>query len=369
MQSFENKIQSAILAGKIPGAVTVARHGSGSYSYSKAHGLHSLRLGASEPLETDGVFWIASCTKLLTAICALQCVERLQFTLDEDVARLLPELKDLEILQGFDPESGAPRLSKATGYITLRQLLTHTSGLAYDKFTPELMKWRVSRGETASLTAGTIEYRYKIPLMFEPGQGFIYSTGLDWAGKMIERANKMTLEQYMQRYIMAPLNLKDLTFHIEKSPSLLSRYVDMAAREGGETPFGTPMNPNGAVVYSEDKVWTQDQTDDCGGIGAYITIPSYQKIVHSITVSDGKLLSSKMNDELFKGQLSDTQLAIVHAALQIDDMRPIIATGLSKDIKLDHALGGMIVEEDIIGRRRKGTMHWGGFPNLFLVGR
>lgn len=96
----------------------------GSYYYSKAHGLHSLKFGASEPLKTDGVFWIASCTKLLTAICALQCVENLQFTLDEDVARLLPELKDLEILQGFDPESGAPILVKATGYITLRYILS-----------------------------------------------------------------------------------------------------------------------------------------------------------------------------------------------------------------------------------------------------
>lgn len=95
----------------------------GSFSYSKAHGLHSLKADASEPLKTDGMFWIASCTKLLTAICALQCVERLRFTLDEDVARILPELKDLEILQGFDPESGAPILVKATKYITLRYLL------------------------------------------------------------------------------------------------------------------------------------------------------------------------------------------------------------------------------------------------------
>ncbi|QSZ29636.1 hypothetical protein DSL72_004152 [Monilinia vaccinii-corymbosi] len=369
MQSFENKIQSAISAGNIPGAVTVASNKTGvvspgSFSYSKAHGLRSLKTGASEPLKTDSVFWIASCTKLLTAICALQCVERLQFTLDEDVARLLPELKDLEIIQGFDPESGTPKLVKATKYITLRQLLTHTSGLAYDKFTPELIQWRASRSETASLTAGTIVHRYRTPLMFEPGEAFQYSPGLDWAGKMIERANKMTLEQYMQRYIMAPLNLEDLTFHIEKHPSLISRCVDMASREGGETRFGTAANPTGAVVYSEDKVWTQDQTDDCGGIGAYITMPSYQKIVHGITVSDGVLLSPEMNSELFRGQLSDRQLTTVRAVLQVDDMRAVMAPGLAKDTKVDYALGGMVVLEDIRGGRRNGTMHWGGLPNL-----
>ncbi|ESZ98827.1 hypothetical protein SBOR_0796 [Sclerotinia borealis F-4128] len=364
MQSFENKIQSAISAGKIPGAVTVASKKSGSFSYSKAHGPHSLKDDASEPLKTDGIFWIASCTKLLTAICVLQCVERLQFTLDEDVARLLPELKDLEIVQGFDPETGAPKLVKATKFITLRHLLTHTSGLAYDHVTPELIQWRASRGETCSLTAGTLVHRYNTPLMFEPGEAFQYSTGLDWAGKMIERANNMTLEQYMQRYIMTPLILEDLTFHIEKHPSLLSRYVGMTSRKGGETPFGNPANPTGAVVHSEDVVWTQDQIDDCGGIGAYISMPSYQKIVQSITISDGKLLNPASNNELFKGQLSDTQLAIVHAAFQIDDMRAIMAPGLPKETRADYALGGMIVTEDVEGRRRKGTMYWGGFPNL-----
>lgn len=92
----------------------------GSFSYTKAHGLRSLKVGESEPLKTDAILWIASCTKLLTAISALQCVERGQFTLDEDVARLLPELKDLEVLQGFDAQSGAPKLVKATKYITLR---------------------------------------------------------------------------------------------------------------------------------------------------------------------------------------------------------------------------------------------------------
>ncbi|KAI9648718.1 hypothetical protein NHQ30_003358 [Ciborinia camelliae] len=337
----------------------------GSFSYSKAHVPHSLKPGASEPLKVDDIFWVASCTKLLTAICALQCVERLQFTLDEDVARLLPELKDLEILQGFDPGNGAPKLVKATKYITLRQLLTHTSGLAYDLFTPELRQWRESRGETASLAAGTLVHRYNTPLMAEPGEAFQYSTGLDWAGKMIERANNMTLEQYMQKYIMTPLNLEDLTFHIEKHPLLLSRYVVMASREGGATPFGTPMNPTGAVVYSEDKVWTQDQSDDCGGIGAYITMPSFQKILHSITISDGKLLGSAMNNQLFKGQLSDKQLAIVYAMFQDDEIRGVMGPGLPKETKADYALGGMIVTEDVEGTRRKGSMYWSGLPNLY----
>jgi CubicO group peptidase (beta-lactamase class C family) len=182
---------------------------------------------------------------------------------------------------------------------------------------------------------------------------------------MIERANNMTLEQYMQKYIMAPLGLQDITFHIANHPSMLSRYVAMATREGGENLFGTPANPTGAVVYSEDKVWTPDQPDDCGGIGAYASMADYQAILHSITTSDEKLLSPAMNDELFREQLSDAQIAGVQAMFQVDEIRSIMAPGLPKETQANYALGGMIVKGDVAGRRRKGTMHWGGMPNLY----
>jgi hypothetical protein len=101
-----------------------ANYISGNFTYTKAHGPRSVKDGeTSEPLKTDGIFFLASCTKLLTAISALQCVERGQFTLDEDVTRLLPELKDMDILKGFEAESDKPILVKATKTITLRQVV------------------------------------------------------------------------------------------------------------------------------------------------------------------------------------------------------------------------------------------------------
>lgn len=93
----------------------------GSYSYAKSFGVCSLKNGdASKPLELDAIYWMASCTKLMTAISALQCVERGQFTLDEDVTRLLPELKDIKIQTGFENGTDVPIFAKAKNKITLR---------------------------------------------------------------------------------------------------------------------------------------------------------------------------------------------------------------------------------------------------------
>ncbi|THV44377.1 hypothetical protein BGAL_0658g00020 [Botrytis galanthina] len=365
MNSFKSKIESAIAAGKLPGAVTVSSNATKSFTHTAAYGPRSLDPASFAPLKTDAIMAIASCTKLLTSICALQCVERGQFTLDEDVSRLVPELKleDLDILQGFDAE-GKPKLVKATKNITLRMLLTHTAGLAYDAFTPELIRWRATRGEVARIDKGTVIFRCKTPLMFEPGTSWVYSTGLDWAGLMISRANNMTLQEYMIKYICTPLGITDLTFHIDQNPALLSRLVDMTLRVGGTTPIGTSANPTGAIVYTADTFWSQPQIDDAGGAGVYTSMPSYQKVLHSITISDEKLLSKAMNDTMFEAQLTEQQLAGLEEARQNPKTRSLITSTIPFKAKIDHGLGGMLVLEDLEGRRKKGAMHWSGLPNL-----
>lgn len=106
-------------------------------------------------MTADTTFWVASCTKLLTTISALQCVEAGQLDLDEDVSTILPEWKQPEILNGFD-DAGEPQLSKATKPITLRQLLTHSSGMGYDFLSPSLRRWREWRGQEIGPNPGNI---------------------------------------------------------------------------------------------------------------------------------------------------------------------------------------------------------------------
>ncbi|KAH6713591.1 beta-lactamase/transpeptidase-like protein [Leptodontidium sp. MPI-SDFR-AT-0119] len=371
MASIEEQFETAIAERDIAAAVVAASDSNETLNYTNSFGSRSLKEGAQgEPLAEDATFWLASCTKLMAAIAAVQCVERGQFTLDEDVTRLLPELKDIDILRGFEDGTEKPILVKATKKITLRHLLTHSSGIAYDIFDPTLTRWRVSRGEQPSLGAGPLIHRCSVPLLFEPGESFAYSSGLDWAGMMVQRANGMPLGKYMQKYIWEPLGIKNMTFHLEERPDMIERRAGTSERMGGIHPmFGTPADPSAKIQHCADGIsfWWQEEgvADDFGGAGGFGSIIDYQKILHSITAGDGKLLSKEMNDELFRPQLSDASRKQMMALCTFKEINDIQGPTIPIGAQLDHALGGALCMEDMEGRRRKGTMYWAGLPNLY----
>lgn len=115
----------------------------GEIVYSNAQGVTSVDSLSAQPVSADTVFWIASCTKLMTTIAALQCIERGLLNLDDGaaLAKILPEYGAPEVLSGFE-EDGSPRLAPAKNKITMRAMLTHTSGMGYEFLSPKLQKWK-----------------------------------------------------------------------------------------------------------------------------------------------------------------------------------------------------------------------------------
>ncbi|KFH44129.1 hypothetical protein ACRE_050780 [Hapsidospora chrysogenum ATCC 11550] len=342
MPSIESTFEAAVAARDIPGAVLAASSTDGTYAYTKSFGFRSLKDGggASQRLELDALFWMGSCTKLMTSIAALQCVERGHFTLDEDVTRLLPELKDIEVQTSSKDETGAPVLVKASKTITLRHLLTHTSGLSYTKF--------------GDLSLSLVD-RCLAPLVFEPGEGFIYGTGVDFAGFMVERVSGLSLESYIHKHIAAPLGITSVCFRPRSDPDMYRRLADVSIRR----------DKSGPVEWTQQTIWPLDTVGDSGGSGAYATIVEYQKILHSITRNDGVLLQSPMIDELFRPEMDPVVRAGVMKALE-DENRNNIYGGLPRGTQVAYAIGGMVVLEDLPGRRPKGTLHWGGLLNVFF---
>jgi len=149
-------LKARVTAGEVPGVVATAAT-ENSVIYQGAFGVR--RLDAAARMSTDTVFRIASMVKLLTSVAALQLVERGKLRLDEPAARIDPTLESPMVLDGFDAQ-GAPQLRAARKPITLRNLLTHTSGFSYLLWDANVVRYIKAARNDPALP--------RTPLMFDP---------------------------------------------------------------------------------------------------------------------------------------------------------------------------------------------------------
>src|SRR3954466_6410288 len=199
LAGIDTVLRSAITAGDVPGVVSAVTTRDETL-YQSAFGERALGSGA--PMTLDTVMWIASMTKPVTGVAAMQLVEQGRLSLDEPAGKVLPELAQVKVLDGWDA-AGKPRLREANGVITLRKLLTHTSGFAYDIWNADMDRYlnvmnlpRAGSGKNIALTT---------PLAFDPGARWEYGISIDWAGKMVEAVSGQRLGEYMRQNIFEPL--------------------------------------------------------------------------------------------------------------------------------------------------------------------
>jgi CubicO group peptidase (beta-lactamase class C family) len=317
----------------------------------------------SAPVSSDTVMWLASCSKVVTSIAALQCIECGLFTLDDaaDVDRLLPEWKDPDVLTGFT-DDGKPILQPAKEKITLRQLLSHTSGIAYDFMHPSLTQWRQSRGEGPLGMRAPITKGFLHPLVFEPGSSWMYGGGLDLVGLMVARANNTTLEAYMRQNIFDVLGMDDTTFHLKEHENLIARLMPMTSRAAsGELVDGQGQNVGIPVPL--------EPVNDFGGAGLFGTAVDFLKLLKSILHNDGRLLKSQSIDTLFLPCLSEGQRGALNFMQSVPEVaaimipgEPLFGTPGAGD--WTHSIGGLVGLHDSDDGFQPGWLRWGGAPNL-----
>lgn len=141
-------------------------------------------------------------TKLMTSVAVLQCVEQGKLDLDKDARPLLPEMGKYGVITGFDDEKNEATFEADSTPISLRMLLSNTSGHEYDWLNPLLGSWRASRNEVP-WSGPLLTDKSAIPLVFTPGTGWAYGAGWDWAGRLVEIASGLTLEDFMHKHIVS----------------------------------------------------------------------------------------------------------------------------------------------------------------------
>lgn len=206
-------------------------------------------------------------------------------------------------------------------------------------------------------TGETVEESFTQPLIYEPGTSWLYSTSIDWAGKLVERITGQTLEEYMKANIWRPLGIKDITFWPEKNPNMKSRMASMTIRD--EETEKVIHDPEGAKMPG---------SKDCfGGHGAFASMPDYFKILQSLLVDDERVLKRSTTAQMFQPQLTKKSQEAQKRLMAKPNTTMLFVGEFPKHVPLDWGIGGILTMEADEGWRGQNTLIWSGLPNLFWV--
>ncbi|CAH0022591.1 unnamed protein product [Clonostachys rhizophaga] len=267
-----------------------------------AHSSGKRGLASDEPMTLENIFWIASCTKMLTGVSCMQLVERGILSLDdgEQLENLCPELKTLQVLR---PDGTLEEKKKK---ITLRMLLTHTAGFGYTFFNERLRDW--------SLPGGFDEFSGRIedmvmPLLFQPGEGWEYGVNIDWAGIALERVTGLKLNDYMQKNIFQPLGLTEMSMIPNKEMRSKLAYMHQREKDGKLRPRDHLQRVPIVVDLADEK--KVGEIFNSGGAGMFARPQEYCKVL-AVLLNDGtcprtshQLLKKETVQEMFTNQIAD----------------------------------------------------------------
>lgn len=324
----------------------------GKLDYIKSFGNTSIGPDA-KALETNSILFLASMTKLLTCIAAMQIIERGLVSLDTDVSSYIPELAAQPILHGFDSDD-KPILTERKNTIKFVHLLTHSAGTAYDKMVPMLDKYRQHINDVPEERT-TMKTKCVYPLLFEPGTYWSYGTGIDWAGKVIEAVTKQSLQQYMDETVLAPLNISRIKF----KPYLTEEMSSQAATIALRIPSGQLVN-----LPKEKNIDWKDA--ECfGGHGGYADLSDYFKILSSLLLDDEVLLSKSSTAIFFSPQLTAQSHTAINKVFTQPEIMAFFIGKFPSSTTYDWGVGGVLVDSSNDEHRGKGTLIWSGMPNNF----
>ena len=313
LKVVEELLTDDINNNKIPGAVVLVGNEKGIV-YQKAFGVKNPL--TNEKYATDDIFRIASMTKAITSVAVLKLWEDGRINLDDPIEKYIPEFKDTEILETFNEKDSSYTSKPSTKKITIRQLLTHTSGIGYDfidgnpsikaifhKKKQSFMKNGVMCFCDEDVTIGeAIRNLADVPLHHEPGKKFTYSMGLDVLGYMIEIVSGKKLDVFYREEIFDPLDMNDTYFYLPDSKK--ERLV----------PVQTKKDDNW-VIFEDDRFNENYPVEGerkffAGGCGLSSTVEDYYKFL-SVFINNGKykgksFIGKQTNDLLFQNQLPDT---------------------------------------------------------------
>ena len=338
-------LKRAVDAKEVPGVVAMVATDKGLF-YEGAFGAREL--GRGPDMTLDSVFRIASMTKAITSVAAMQLVEQGKLKLEEPVPNIDAALGSPQVLDGFDA-SGAPRLRPSKRPVTLRHLLTHTAGFCYEQWDANMVKYVKATGMPSTATGKVASIR--MPLVFEPGEKWEYGINIDWVGRLVESVSGQTLDAYFRDKIFAPLGMKDSTYVTSDEQRARQARVHQRQPDGTlvaqplETPFTPEFWSGGGPLYSTGR--------------DYLTL--LQALMHGGNHNGTRILKPETIALMGKNHTGDIQAGI----LKTTNPARSNDVDLFPGAPIRWGLGYMLNMQAGPHGRSAGTVSWGGIFNTY----
>jgi methyl acetate hydrolase len=340
--AIDASLRAAVERKDVPGVVALVVNPD-RVLYQGAFGVTDSPSGRE--LKHDALFRIASMTKPVTSVALMQLVEQGKLGLDDPAEKYLPELAGLKVIETFEPATGNYRVRPASAAPTVRQFLTHCSGLAYP-FTSAV--WRDLKPRAGE------DYPFGGPLLFDPGTRWHYSTSTDVVGRLVEVVSGRNLEDYFRQHIFAPLKMDDTSYNVPESKA--SRLVPAQQRAGDEmTGDIVPQSPKPGLTIA----------NPIGGGGLASTASDYGRFVRMFlnggALDGARVLKAETVALMGRNHIGAVSLPALKSARPRSADFTFIADGRGK-----WGLGFLITADQVPGKRSPGSLSWGGINNTFF---
>ena len=338
-------LRQATNAEEVSGVVALAATDNGIV-YEGVFGRR--RLHAAPGMTRDTVFRVGSMVKLITSVAALQLVEQDKLSLDAPVPDIDPAIGSPQVLDGFDAQ-GMPQLRPAKRPISLRHLLTHTSGFSYRLWDAKAARYAsgIDRLPAAERTRAP-----HTPLMFDPGERWQYGPSIDWVGRIVESISGEPIDAYFRKHILDPLGMKDTGFVLS---------TEQSAREASLHKRG----PNGSLAAQSIERQQPARKSFSGGGGIYSTAPDYLRLIRMLLGSgslDGvPILRPETVALMGENQIGKIEVGMLRTTV------PALSNDVNffPGISSKWGFGHMINMEAVKDGRSAGSMTWGGLFNTY----
>jgi methyl acetate hydrolase len=340
-ERIDEVLLAAVESGAVPGVVALAADADG-VMYEGAAGLRAA--GADDLITPDTMTRIASMTKMVTTTAALQLVEQGRLDLDAPVEKYQPEFADLKVLEGFDGDT--PLLREPATRATVRNLVTHTTGLGYWIWSGDVDRYEQVTG-TPNVMPGTMG-AFTAPLTFDPGTRVQYGISVDWLGRVVEAVSSQTLDAYFLEHITGPLGMTNTTARMTPEQRANSTPIHVRAEDGS--------------WMATEIDWAQEPEYWGGGHFLYSTprdFLRFQRMLLGRGELDGtRILAQETVAAAFTNQIGDLEFPA-----EMPTAHPELSAPLSVGPGWKWGYGLLLNQVDVPGMRAAGSGSWAGLFN------